>query len=215
MDFSAPRKSRLSALQLQAQLSRLSDRTKLRRPKNTLLSKRARQQAARIEDLCHTHVSHKWLCHSHACAGSVLTPHDNITNVQKRLGNRTWTGFGQCWLCGSFPGPTAGTWRNVQHRRSHSGTLRMRPRFLRWTKKRTRESPQNPEDSQKRNPGRLISLLPLLSQDAPRLWMCVWPPPTQQQLKETLRMKPLIVNYHTTDNRYLIFVVRAFFTVPL
>ena len=25
-----------------------------------------------------------------------------ITNVQKRLGNRAYTGFGQCRLCGSF-----------------------------------------------------------------------------------------------------------------
>ena len=43
MDFSAPRKSRLSAPQLQAQLSRLTDRTRLRRLKNTL---------------CHMHVTH-------------------------------------------------------------------------------------------------------------------------------------------------------------
>ena len=50
----------------------------------------------------HTHVPHNWLYHLDACAGSVLTPHDYITNVQKRLGNRTWTGFGQCRLCGSF-----------------------------------------------------------------------------------------------------------------
>ena len=56
----------------------------------------------RIHDLCHTHVSHKWLYHLDACAGSVLTPHEFTTNVQKRLGNRTWTGFGQCRLCGSF-----------------------------------------------------------------------------------------------------------------
>ena len=39
MDFSVPRKSRLSAPQLQAQLSRLTDRTCLRRLKDTLLSK--------------------------------------------------------------------------------------------------------------------------------------------------------------------------------
>ena len=39
VDFSARRKSRLSAPQLQAQLSRLTDRTRLRRLKNTLLSK--------------------------------------------------------------------------------------------------------------------------------------------------------------------------------
>ena len=38
MDFSAPRKSRLSAPQLQAQLSRLTDRSRLRRLKDTLLS---------------------------------------------------------------------------------------------------------------------------------------------------------------------------------
>ena len=49
----------------------------------------------RIEDPCHTHVSHKWLCHMDACGGSVLTPHDCITNVQKRLGNTAYTGFGQ------------------------------------------------------------------------------------------------------------------------
>ena len=57
---------------------------------------------ARIEDLCHTHVTHKWLYHLEACAGSAFTPHDYITNVQKRLGNWANTGFGQCRPCGSF-----------------------------------------------------------------------------------------------------------------
>ena len=72
LDFSsAPRKSRLSAPQLQTQLLRLSDRTRLRRLKNTLVSKGAWQQVVRIKDLCHTHVSHKWLYHLEACAGSV------------------------------------------------------------------------------------------------------------------------------------------------
>ena len=103
---SAPaRKSRLGAPQLQAQLSRLSDRTRLRRLQNTLYSEGAWQQVTRIEDLRHTHVSRKWLYHVDACAGSVLTPHDHITNVQKRLSNRTLTGFGQCRLCGSFLDP--------------------------------------------------------------------------------------------------------------
>ena len=64
--------------------------------KDTLLSQGAWQQVTRIEDLCHAQVSHKWLYHVDACAGSVLTPHDNITNVQKRLGNRVWVGGGQC-----------------------------------------------------------------------------------------------------------------------
>ena len=64
-----------------------------------------RQQVTRIEDLCHTHVFHKWLYHLGACAGSVLTPHNYVTNVQKRLGNRAWTGFGERRMCGSFLDP--------------------------------------------------------------------------------------------------------------
>ena len=42
-------------------------------------------------------------------------------------------------------------------------------------------SPRNPEDSHKHNPDRLIFSLPLLSQDAARLWTCVWHPPLPQQ----------------------------------
>ena len=95
MDFSAPRKSRLSGPQLRAQLSRLTDRTRLRHLKDTLLSKGAWQQVTRIEDLCHAQVSHKWLYHLDACAGSVLTPHDYITNMQNRHGNRIGVGDGQ------------------------------------------------------------------------------------------------------------------------
>ena len=68
--------------QLQAQLSQLTDRSRLRRLKETLLSKGAWQQVTRIEDLCHTQVSHKWLYYMDACAGSVLTPHGHITNVR-------------------------------------------------------------------------------------------------------------------------------------
>ena len=60
MDFSVPRKSRLSGPQLQAQFSRLTDRSRLRRLKDTLLLMGARQQVTRIEVLCHhAHVSHK------------------------------------------------------------------------------------------------------------------------------------------------------------
>ena len=58
---------------------------------------------------------------------------DYITNVQKRLGNRAWTGFGQCRLCGSFLDPPASARRTLRHRRSHLGTRCMRLRRLRWT----------------------------------------------------------------------------------
>ena len=105
MDFSAPRKSRLSGPQLQAQLSRLTDRSRLRRLKDPLVPKGVWQQVTRIEDLRHAQVSHKWLCHLGACAGSVLTPHDFLANAQKRLSNRVWVGGGQCRCCGSFLDP--------------------------------------------------------------------------------------------------------------
>ena len=95
--FTTLRNSRLSAPQLQAQLARLFDRTRLRRLENTLRTQGAWQQVTRIEDVCHTQVSHEWFYHLHAGAGRVLTPYDYITNVQKKLG---YTGFGQCrhWI---------------------------------------------------------------------------------------------------------------------
>ena len=50
--------------------------------------------------ICPTHGSTTWMR-----VGSVPTPHDSITQVQKGLGNRAWTGFGQCQTCGSFLDP--------------------------------------------------------------------------------------------------------------
>ena len=126
MDFSAPQKSRLSAPQLQAQLSRLTDRTRLRSLKSTLLSKGAWLQVTRIEDLCHTQVSHKRLYHLDACAGSVLTPHNFITNVQKMC-NRLWVRGGVSMLR-FLPRLTVGTCGNLQHSRSHARTLRVHSR---------------------------------------------------------------------------------------
>ena len=78
----------------------------------------------------------------------------------------------------------------------------------------TRALPRDPEDSQNRSPGRMILLLPLLSQDAAWLWMCVCPSPTQQQLAETLCRQLLIVNCRTTDEKFQIFEARTSFVVP-
>ena len=123
MDFSAFRKSRLSAPQLQAKLSQL---TRLKRLKNTLFSKGAWQQVTRIEDLCHTRTfPNKWLFHLDARAGSFLTPHDYITNVQKILGNRAWPGLDECRHCVAPSWTHSWNVENLQHR---TRTLRMRSR---------------------------------------------------------------------------------------
>ena len=58
MTYVSARGGCLSALQLQAHLSWLTDKTGLRRLKDTLQANGAWQQVARIEDLCNMHVSH-------------------------------------------------------------------------------------------------------------------------------------------------------------
>ena len=191
MDFSAPRKSRLSAPQLQAQLSRLSDRTRFRRLKNTLLSKGAWQQVTRIEDLCHTHVSHKWLHHLDSSAGSVLTPQDYITNGQKRLGDRAWT---HSW--------------NTE---SHTRTPPMRSRRLGWRNSQTQALQPNPEGSQQRNPSRLIFSLPCPRTQRGSGCVCGLP----QRSSETHRKRRLITNCLTTGMKSRICVTLSFTNVPL
>ena len=73
----------------------------------------------RIEDLCHTQVPHEWLHHLDACAGSVLTPHDYITN-EKRLGNRLWVGGVQCRCCGSLEHAETCSWTAEATRGHHA-----------------------------------------------------------------------------------------------
>ena len=58
---------------------------------------------------------------------------------------------------------------------------------------------ENPEDSQKHNPARLISLLPLLSRDAARL--SVIHPPMQQRPVGTQHRQFSIVKFCTTDEK--------------
>ena len=104
MDFSAPRKGRLSAPQRQAQLSQLTDRTRLGRLKDTIHSSQ-RVHKNRGPVPCSSLPQVAFFFYLDACVGRVLTPHDHITNVQKRLGNKLWEGDGQCRCCGSFLDP--------------------------------------------------------------------------------------------------------------
>ena len=94
------RRRRLNALQLKTQVSRLSDRTKLRRLKHSLQAKRKWQQVVWIEDLCNTHVSHKWLW-THV--REVSWRRTTLWSMFKtRQGNRSSTGESGSRLCGTF-----------------------------------------------------------------------------------------------------------------
>ena len=122
------RKSRLSAPQLQAQLSRLLDRTRLRRLEDTLLSKRAWQQVTRIEDLRHACLPQVALPLRRMCG---KCPH--AARLHHQRAEKTWQqGVDRLW---SVPtvwfllGPTTRTRRNLQHRRSRSRALRTRSRL--------------------------------------------------------------------------------------
>ena len=198
MDFSAPRKSRLSGPQLQAQLSRLTDRTRLRRLKDTLLSKGAWQQVTRIEDLCHAQVSH----HLDACAGSVLTLEDYITNVQKRLGSRVWVGKADS-VAVAVPSWTHSwnTQKPAATPKPRGGTTRV---FMPWSaasNSQTQALRPNPGSSLLGNPGRQVFSPPLLSRDAVLPWTSVWPPPLQRQPAETLHRRHSIACWRTTGRK--------------
>ena len=95
MHFSAPRKSRLGAPQIQTQLSRLTDRTRPRRLKEHAPLETS--MAAGYESATRTSPTSGFITWTRV-RRSVLTPQDCITNVQ----NRAWTGFFECRLCGSF-----------------------------------------------------------------------------------------------------------------
>ena len=119
MDFSAHQKTRLGAPQLQAQLSRLTDRTRLRRLKNTLLSQGAWQQVTESKT-CATRRSPTWLYTLGRVRGKCLDaarlhyPYAKKTRQLSLGGRRTVP------MLRFLPGPTDGTLRNLQQRRSHA-----------------------------------------------------------------------------------------------
>ena len=93
--------------------------------KDTLLSKGAWQQVTRIEDLRPAQVSHKWLYHLDSCARSLLTAARLHYQRAKKTRQQS---LGRRWpvpMLRFLLGPTVGTRRNLQQRRSHArGTTR-------------------------------------------------------------------------------------------
>ena len=96
------RSRKISSPQLQRELSILGDRTKARRLEASLTSQGAWPQLERLKGLRHKEVSHRWLSHLDSARGGVLTAIDFVQNVQKRLGNRMYTGDTPCQVCGAF-----------------------------------------------------------------------------------------------------------------
>ena len=126
----------------------------------------------RIEDLCHAQVSHKWL-YLDACAGSVLSPHDCITNVQKRLGNRVWAVVSVDAAVPSWA-HSFSTRRNLQHCRSQAGcTSRVFTPWFAARNLRILALPRNPKGSLLRNPGRLIFFTAAVPGRSAALDVCV------------------------------------------
>ena len=66
----------------------------------------------------------------------------------------------------------------------------------------------------KRSPSQLILSTPLLSQDAARLWTCVWHPPTQQQPEEMQRKQLLMAKPWKRDEKFQSFELKASSIVP-
>ena len=86
---------------LQKELSKLYDCTRLRALEATLTRQCNWSLLARLKELRHAEVSHKWLWHLDHFRGSVLAPCDYVTNVQRRLGARIYDGDAVCRLCGA------------------------------------------------------------------------------------------------------------------
>ena len=140
----------------------------------------------------HTQVSHNWLYHLDANAGSVLTPHDYITHVQKRLSNRLWAGGGQCRCCVFFPDlEHAETCSTAEATRGHYACVHAVVCGMKLADQGITTEPRGPTASQSRPadifitaavPGRSAAL------DVCGLLHC------RQQLEETQRMRRLIAN---------------------
>ena len=205
MDFSSPRKSRFNTPQLQAQLSRLAGRTRLRRLKDTLHSKGAREQVTRIEDLCHTHVSHKWLYHLDACAGRVLTPQDS----------RSWTGPGECRSCGCFLNPHlehADTCSTAEATRGHYACVQALVCDLKLEDPGITAEPRGLTASQSR-PADIFTTVSVPGRSA-ALDVCV-ASPNAAQLEETQRRQPSIVNSHIIEAKFQNCMTKVFTIAPL
>ena len=130
------------------------------------------------------------------------TPHDYITNVQKRLGNRVWVGGGQCRCCGSFLDPQlehAETCSNAEATRGRYACFHAVVCGMKLADSGITTEPRGAQCFAIQV--WLIFSPPLLSLAAVRPWMCAWPPPLQRQLAEMLHRRHSIVNFRISGTK--------------
>ena len=132
-----------------------------------------------------------------------MTPHDYITNLQKRLGNRVWVGGGECRLCGSFLDPHS--WNmaeSLQHHRSHAGnTVHAFTMWCAVENSQTQASPRNPRGltaSQSR-PADIFTTAAVPGRSA-ALDVCV--ASSNAAAARGDRRRHLIANCHTTGTKF-------------
>ena len=122
--------------------------------------------------------------------GKCSNAHDFNTHVQKRFGNRTWTGLGRCRLCGSFLDPQlehGEICSSAEATRGHYACVHAVLGELKLADPGITTEPRGLTGTQ----ARLADIFTTAaSQDAVRPRMCVWSLLTQQQLEETQRKQP-------------------------
>ena len=131
---------------------------------------------------------------------SVLTTHDNITNVQKRLGNRVWVGGRQCGCCGSFLDPHLGhadTCSTAEATRGHNACVHAVVCGMKLADPGITTEPRGLTASQSR-PADIFTTAAVPRRSA-ALDTCACLPPLHGHLAETPHRRRSIVNTHRNE----------------
>ena len=154
------------------------------------------------------HACLPWVAfHFDACAGSVLTPHDYITNVQNIVGKRSYTGFSTAVCVDHSQTLNLGTVKLAAPPKPPEGTMLAFTPSLR-TKTR---GPRNNHGIQRahRNTIQTADLFTTCAVPAARLWTSVWRPPMQQQPVGTQHKQLQIAKPNTTVEKSQTYGLKA------
>ena len=197
------RGARISAPQLQRELSVLADRTKARRLEITLQRQGAWAQLDRLKELRHKDVSHRWLRNLDTRASGVLTSVDFVANVQKRLGCRSYTGLAPCRLCGGHIDAHlehSETCSTAEATRGHYACVRAVVDRVRLADPAVTTEPRGLTSTTSRLAD--IFTTAAVPGRGAALDVCVWHPRTRQRLWVTLPRQPSVGRCVVTELKY-------------